>query len=256
MELSGKIVLVTGSARGLGRAMVEAFAAAGARVIVSDIRAEAVDETVAELGAKGMDATGIACDVSKEASVEALFARIQNDMGGLDVAVLNAGILRDGLLLRVDRETGRVKGKLSLEQWQAVIDVNLTGVFLTGREAAALMVERGTGGVIIPISSVARHGNPGQSNYSAAKAGVAVLTKLWAQELSRFRIRVCGIAPGFIATEMVLKEMNQKALEHWQAKIPIGRLGEPAEIAGTAVFIAENDLMNGVVVEASGGVVI
>lgn len=256
MDLKGKIVLVTGSARGLGRAMIEAFAAKGARCVVSDIRADAVAATVDELRGRGLDLIGLTCDVSDEASVERLYADIQEKLGGLDVAVLNAGILRDGLLIRIDRETGKLKGKMSLEQWQSVIDVNLTGVFLTGREAAARMAEAGRGGLIIPIASVAMHGNPGQTNYSAAKAGVAAMTKLWAHELARFRVRVCGIAPGFIATEMVMKEMNQKALEHWQAKIPVGRLGDPEEIAHTAVFLAENDLMDGVVVEASGGVII
>ncbi len=254
MDLKNKVVLVTGSAGGLGRAMLEAFGQRGAICVVADINREGVDRTAAELGVHGVDARGYVCDVSQEASVISLYESIRKDLGRIDVAVLNAGILRDGLLIRVDRETGRIKGKLSLEQWQSVIDVNLTGVFLTGREAAAHMAELGNGGVIIPISSVARHGNPGQTNYSAAKAGVAALAKLWAEELSRFRIRCAAIAPGFIATEMVLKDMNQKALDLWKERIPIGRLGEPAEIAHTAVYIAENDLVNGVTLDITGGV--
>ncbi|HNO23534.1 MAG TPA: SDR family oxidoreductase, partial [Leptospiraceae bacterium] len=112
----------------------------------------------------------------------------------------------------------------------------------------------GKGGVIIPISSVAMHGNAGQSNYSAAKAGVASMTKLWAQELKNYKIRVAGIAPGFIATEMVLKDMKQEALEKWKSLIPIGRLGEPSEISASAEFIVENDLVNGVILEISGGI--
>ncbi len=253
MDLKGKTALVTGSAGGLGRAMVEGFLARGAVCVVSDVREDVLAQAVKELSAKGK-VIGIAADVSKEDSVMQLFERARTELGRLDVAVLNAGILRDGFLIKLDSETKKVKARLSLEQWQSVIDVNLTGVFLTGREAAAQMAELGEGGVIIPIASVAMHGNPGQSNYSAAKAGVAALTKLWAQELSRYKIRVAGIAPGFIGTDMVLRTMNQKALEIWKERIPIGRLGTPQEIADTAVFIAENELVNGVVLELSGGV--
>ncbi|MBU44693.1 MAG: 3-oxoacyl-ACP reductase [Spirochaetaceae bacterium] len=254
MNLEGKTVVVTGSASGLGYAMIQAYARKKARVVVSDISQEKVDEALASLKKEGIEALGIPCNVSNEPEVEELFARIIRETSRLDVAVLNAGILRDGKLISVDRQTGAVKDKMSLSQWQSVIDVNLTGVFLCAREAAAGMVGLGNPGVIIPISSVARHGNPGQTNYSAAKAGVASMTRLWALELARHSIRVAGVAPGFIATEMVLQVMNQKALETWQQKIPIGRLGKPEEIADTAVFIAENDLVNGEIMEITGGV--
>lgn len=254
MDIQDKVVVVTGSAGGLGRAMLEHMGALGAICVVADINADGVEQTRDELERKGIRAAGIACNVADESSVEKLFARVRELYGRIDVAVLNAGILRDGLLIRTDRETGKLKSKMSLEHWQSVIDVNLTGVFLTGREAAAHMAELGQGGVIVPIASVAMHGNPGQSNYSAAKAGVAALTKLWAHELARYKIRVAGIAPGFIATEMVMKDMNQKALDTWKARIPVGRLGEPDEIAQTVAFIAQNELVTGVVLEISGGV--
>lgn len=256
MDIQDTVVVVTGSAGGLGRAMLEHMGAKGAICVVADINADGVEATRKDLEQKGIRATGIPVNVTDESSVEQLFARVRELHGRLDVAVLNAGILRDGLLIRTDRETGKIKGKMSLEQWQSVIDVNLTGVFLTAREAAANMAELGNGGVIIPIASVAMHGNPGQSNYSAAKAGVASMTKLWAHELARHRIRVAGIAPGFIATEMVMKDMNQKALDMWKERIPVRRLGEPDEIAQTVAFIAENELVTGVVLEISGGVVI
>lgn len=254
MELANKNVLVTGSGGGLGLAMAEGFAAKGCQVIISDIREDAVAAAVKKIQDQGGKALGIVADVSNEPSVENLFAEIQKQAGGLDISVLNAGILRDGLLIKKDRETGKISKKMSLEQWQSVINVNLTGVFLTGRESAALMAESGQGGVIIPIASVAMHGNVGQTNYSAAKAGVASMTRLWAHELSRYKIRVAGIAPGFIATDMVMKDMKPEALEKWQKMIPIGRLGEPAEIAQTALYIAECDLITGVVIEASGGI--
>ncbi|MBI3394643.1 MAG: SDR family oxidoreductase [Spirochaetia bacterium] len=252
MDIKGKTVLVTGSAGGLGRAIIEGFLAKGARCIVSDVREEELQKTTSELASQG-EVIGIAADVRKEESVAALIEKGRQKFGNIDVAVLNAGILRDGFLIKADSE-GNVRSRMSLEQWQAVIDVNLTGVFLSGREAAAAMAEQRTGGVIIPIASVAMHGNPGQTNYSAAKAGVAAMTKLWAVELARYKIRVAGIAPGFIATDMVLRTMNQKALEIWKEKIPIGRLGLPQEIASTAAFIVENDLITGVVIEATGGV--
>jgi 3-oxoacyl-[acyl-carrier protein] reductase len=254
LDLKNKTVVITGSASGLGKAMALGFANQGAKVVVSDIKKESVDLVVNEINSKGGQAFGIEADVSSENDAVRLMEESVKQTGSLDVAILNAGILRDGLLVKVDKETGMVKGKMSIEQFQAVINVNLTGVFLTGREAAVQMINHKKQGVIIPISSVAMHGNPGQTNYSAAKAGVASMTKLWAHELKKSKIRVAAIAPGFIATEMVLKDMNQEALDKWKSLIPIGRLGEVDEIFQTAKFIAENDLINGVVIEASGGI--
>lgn len=254
MEIKGKTIVITGSGSGLGKAMALGFAAKGGNIVVSDMNTDSIEKTLTEVRALGSRAIGVPCNVSREEDVINLMEKTVSEYKSLDVAILNAGILRDGLLVRVDRETGNIKGKLSLEQWQSVIDVNLTGVFLTGREAAVQMVNLKKPGVIIPISSVAMHGNPGQTNYSAAKAGVAAMTKLWAQELKNYKIRVAGIAPGFIATEMVLKDMKPEALEKWKSLIPIGRLGEPSEISSTAEFIVENDLIDGVVLEASGGI--
>lgn len=254
MQIKGSTIVITGSGSGLGKAMALGFAKKGGNIVVSDINEQSIQATVQEIQALGVKVIGIQANVAKEEDAVRLMEETVKQMGSLDVAILNAGILRDGLLVKVDKETKKVKGKMSLEQWQAVIDVNLTGVFLTAREAAVQMINSGKGGVIIPISSVAMHGNPGQTNYSAAKAGVAAMTKLWAQELKNYKIRVAAIAPGFIATEMVLKDMKPEALEKWKAQIPIGRLGEPSEIAHTAEFIVENDLVDGVVLEITGGV--
>lgn len=234
--------------------MAEKFAKLGANIVLSDVSEERLASALKDIQALGAKVIAVKTDVSKEADAEKLMAEAVSAFGSVDIAVLNAGILRDGLLIKADKQTGKVASKLSLSDWQSVIDVNLTGVFLTGREAAVQMVNQGTKGVIIPIASVSMHGNPGQTNYSAAKAGVAAMTKLWAKELSRYGIRVAGIAPGFIATEMVMKDMNPEALKKWEAQIPIGRLGKPDEIASTAVFIAENELVDGVVLEISGGV--
>jgi 3-oxoacyl-[acyl-carrier protein] reductase len=253
MILKDKTVVVTGSAGGLGKAMAHRLGKQGANIVLSDIQNEKLQETVEEFNKEGIKTIGIQANVSNEDDATKLMEGAKKKFGSLDVAILNAGILRDGLLIRTDKETGEIKSKMSIEQWQSVIDVNLTGVFLTAREAASIMAVQKSG-VIIPIASVAMHGNSGQTNYSAAKAGVAAMTVTWSKELSRYGIRVAGIAPGFIGTEMVLKDMNNEALEKWKKIIPVGRLGEPDEIATTAQFIIENDLITGVILEISGGV--
>jgi len=251
MDLKDKVAVVTGGASGIGLSICKLFAGKGAKVVVADVKG--VDEAVAGIESDGGTAAGKVCDVSKEGDVAAIMEFAVDKFGGLDVVVANAGILRDGLLIKVDRETKKVKGTMTLDQWQQVIDVNLTGVFLTGREAAKQMADLGTGGVMILMSSISRVGNFGQTNYSAAKAGVASLAVAWSKELARFKIRVNSIAPGFIATPMVMKDMKPEALEKFKKMIPVGRLGEPEEIAQTAAYIVECDLVTGVCVEATGG---
>jgi 3-oxoacyl-[acyl-carrier protein] reductase len=172
------------------------------------------------------------------------------DFGGLDVLVNNAGIVKDGLLIKV--KEGAVTGKMTLDQWQAVIDINLTGVFLCGREAAERMIKRGKGGVIINISSVSRYGNAGQTNYSATKAGVAAMAEVWAKELARYGIRTGAIAPGYTRTD-ILSAMRPEILEKMTAQVPLRRLGDVAEIAATAVFIVENDFLTGRCIDVDGG---
>ncbi|HEY3359059.1 MAG TPA: SDR family oxidoreductase [Polyangia bacterium] len=254
MDLNGKTAVVTGGASGIGLAIAQAFVRKGAKVLIADVNEAGLKVAVEGLRQGGGQAEAMVCNVAKEADCAALAARAVERFGALDIAVLNAGILRDGLLIKVDKETKKPKGKMSLEQWQSVIDVNLTGVFLSGRECALQMVDLGKGGVIIPLSSVARHGNQGQTNYAAAKAGVVAMTVCWAGELARFKIRVASVAPGFIETPMVMKDMKPEALDMWAKKIPIGRLGKPEEIALGAVFIAENDLVTGVVLDLTGGI--
>ena len=251
MNITDKVIVITGGAQGLGLAMAECLAKKGAKLALVDLNQERLDQAVIQCKKVGGDAKAYLANVAKEDEVETLFAQIVKDFGALDALVNNAGILRDGLLIKA--KDGVIAKRMSLAEWQAVIDVNLTGVFLCGREAASKMIELGSKGVIINISSVSKAGNMGQSNYSAAKAGVAAMTVTWAKELARYGIRSAGVAPGFIATEMVAS-MKPEALDKMTAGIPLRRLGEPEEIGRTIEYILENDYFTGRIIEMDGGI--
>jgi len=250
MQLTHKTVAITGGGRGIGRALAERFGRDGAQVALLDVNAADLGTTRSALEAAGVVARSYQVNVAVEEEVVAAMDRVVADFGGLDVMVNNAGILRDALLVKA--KDGAIVGKMSLAQWQAVIDVNLTGVFLCGREAAERMIRRGTGGVIINISSISRHGNAGQTNYSAAKAGVAALTVVWAKELARYGIRTGTIAPGGVRTE-ILASMRPDMLEKLVTPVPLRRLGEPEEIAAAAAFIVSNDFFTGRCIDLDGG---
>lgn len=251
MDLNNKVIAITGGAQGLGLSMAQALAAAGAHIALIDMNEEKLGEAVTTIESMGRTAKAYRVNVASETEVEQAFAAIADDFKALHGVITNAGVLRDGLMIKA--KDGEVVSKLSLSAWQTVIDVNLTGVFLCAREAAAKMIELGCQGVILNISSVSRAGNMGQSNYSAAKAGVASMTTVWAKELARYGIRCMGIAPGFIGTEMVAS-MKPEALDKMTAMIPLGRLGTPEEIAKTAQFIFENDYLTGRIIETDGGI--
>ncbi len=250
MNMQDKVVAITGGGRGLGRAMALAFASRGAHLALLDLNQADLDATAAEAAALGVRAAGYVTNVTREDQVVASMDAILGDFGRLDVLVNNAGITKDGLLVKV--RDGEVVGKMSLDQWNAVIGVNLTGVFLCGREAAERMIRLGHGGVIVNISSISKDGNFGQTNYSAAKAGVAAMTVVWSKELARYGIRCGGIAPGFCATD-ILAAMKPEVLAKVIEPVPLGRLGQPEEIAHTAVYIAENDFFTGRTIEVDGG---
>ncbi len=249
MDIKGKTIVITGAARGLGAAMARRLAKHGARLALVDITAEACAEAVAACKAAGAEAHGYGANVAKEADVVRLFDDIVQGTGGVDALVNNAGITRDALLLKF--RDGKLEGKMSIEQWQSVIDVNLTGVFLCGREAAQRMIEGSRKGCIINISSISRAGNMGQTNYSATKAGVAAMAVTWAKELARYGIRAAAVAPGFINTEMVAS-MKPEAREKLVSGVPLKRMGEPDEIAQTVEFILQNDYVSGRVFEIDG----
>lgn len=250
MEIKGKVVVVTGASRGLGRKMATMIAAKGGRLALAGINEEGLKETAGLCREAGGEAAYYLADVSDEAAVERLFDGVTKDFGRVDAIINNAGITRDGLLVKA--KDGKVIGKLSLADWDAVIKVDLRGVFLCAREAAVKMIEQGDGGVIINISSISRAGNIGQTNYVAAKSGIAAMTVTWANELARYGIRTAAIAPGFCNTAMVAA-IPQKIRDKVIARIPLRRLGDPREIGHTAVYILENDYFTGRVIEVDGG---
>ena len=250
MELRDKVVVVTGGAQGLGLAMAKGLAEKGTKLALLDVNEESLAAAAESLASTGVEVMTHRTNVAAEEEVTGAFEAIVSRFGQLNGLINNAGITRDGLMLKV--KDGEIVDRMSLAQWQLVIDVNLTGSFLCGREAATHMIKTGSEGVIVNISSISRAGNMGQTNYSATKAGVAAMTVSWAKELARYNIRTGAIAPGFMATEMVMS-MKPEALEKMSAGIPLKRLGDPAEIAQMAITIFENDYISGRVFEVDGG---
>lgn len=250
MDLNDKTIVITGAARGLGAAMAKRLAAHQCKLALVDLDADSVAATAAACKEAGATVKAYGANVSVEADVVGLFDQVVAEFGGVDGLVNNAGITRDALLVKY--KDGEVLSKMTLEQWQQVIDVNLTGVFLCGREAAQRMIEGGSKGVIVNISSISRAGNMGQTNYAAAKAGVQAMAVAWAKELARYGIRAASVAPGFINTEMVMA-MKEEARNKLTSGIPLRRMGEPDEIAKTVEFIFQNDYVSGRCFDIDGG---
>ncbi|RMF98063.1 MAG: SDR family oxidoreductase [Gammaproteobacteria bacterium] len=250
MDIKDRVIVITGAARGLGAAMAKRLAPHRPALALVDLDAGSIADCAAACESAGATVRSYGANVAKEDQVISLFDQVQTDFGRVDALVNNAGITRDALLVKF--KDGELVSKMSMDQWQAVIDVNLTGVFLCGREAAERMVKSGAKGVIINISSISRAGNMGQTNYSAAKAGVHAMTVAWAKELARYGIRTASIAPGFINTEMV-QAMKPEAREKLTAGIPLRRMGEPDEIAQTVEFILQNDYVSGRCFDIDGG---
>jgi 3-oxoacyl-[acyl-carrier protein] reductase len=253
MNIEGKTIVITGGGQGLGRAMAISFAKCGANIALVDLNEDLLRETLELIGKNGPDKTVARfylANVSNEEQVENTFKQINEDFNGIDGLINNAGILRDSMFVKA--KNGIVSEKMSLTDFQSVIDVNLTGVFLCGREAAVHMIESGNKGVIINMSSISRGGNIGQTNYAAAKAGVVAMTTTWARELGRHGIRVGAIAPGVTRTPMT-DAMKPEMRDRLEKMKPVGRLGEAEEIAHTAKYIFENEFFTGRVVEIDGG---
>lgn len=251
MKLSDVKAIVTGAAGGLGGAFALELAREGALVSAGDTNAAGLRKLAAD--AEGLPGQIFVArlDITDEESVSGFVATAAERMGGLNVLLNSAGIARDGLLISPG-EDGELK-KLPLAQWRKVLDVNLTGQFLMARELAAHVVKNNVrDAVIVNLSSIARAGNPGQSNYAASKAGLDACTRTWALELARHGIRVGGVAPGVTETGF-LEGFSDEALARLRAGIPLGRLGRPEDIWRAVRFILEDDFFTGRVVEIDGG---
>ncbi|GAX38532.1 3-oxoacyl-[acyl-carrier-protein] reductase [Nodularia sp. NIES-3585] len=243
--LQGQVAIVTGASRGIGRAIALELASQGATIVVNYANSSgAADTVVAEISAAGGQAIALQADVSKAEQVDTLFSTVMDKFKRLDIFVNNAGITRDNLLLR-----------MKPEDWQAVIDLNLTGVFLCTRAASKIMLKQRSGRIINIASVAGQMGNPGQANYSAAKAGVIGFTKTVAKELASRGITVNAVAPGFIATDMT---SNLTKTEDIVKYIPLGRYGQPEEVAGMVRFLAADPAaayITGQVFNVDGGMV-
>ena len=241
--LEGRVSLVTGASRGIGRAIAAAFAAEGAHVVLAARDAAKLAEAVAEIQAKGGKAEALALDVSDRASVEAGVAHVVAAHGRIDHLVNNAGVTRDNLLLRMKDE-----------EWRQVLDTNLTGAFLCTQAVLKPMLKQKSGRIVTITSVVGLGGNAGQANYAASKAGVIGFTKSVAREVASRGITANAIAPGFIETDMT-KAMSEKAREAVFAAIPLGRVGRPEDVAGAALFLVSDAAayVTGQVLAVDGG---
>jgi 3-oxoacyl-[acyl-carrier protein] reductase len=243
-SLEGKIAIITGGSSGLGKATMEKFASLGATVINWDINKERGETLVAEFKVKGYNAYYYSVNTSSMEAVQAAADDIISNLGKIDILVNNAGITRDATL-----------AKMSVDQWQQVIDINLTGVFNCTRAVVPFMIDKGYGRIISISSVVGLYGNFGQTNYAAAKAGVIAMTQTWAKELGRKGIHANAVAPGFIHTE-ILNAMPEDVLEKMRAKVPVQRLGKPEDIANINAFLASDqaDYINGATISVDGGI--
>jgi 3-oxoacyl-[acyl-carrier protein] reductase len=254
-KLDNRVAIVTGGANGIGRATTLAFIEAGAAVAIWDVAEDAGNALVSEIRDNGGKAAFFKVNVADQESVEAAVKAVVEQFGKVDILINNAGITRDAQFLKF--KEGQLSGKMSKSDWDAVIGVNLTGVFNCTQAVAPQMVGQGWGRIVNATSVAGQYGNFGQTNYSASKAGVIGLTKVWARELGRRGVNVNAIAPGFIATDMtkaIPEQVQAGMMEH----IPLGRAGQPEEVARAYVFLSseEASYINGSVLNVDGGFVL
>lgn len=243
MRLKDKVAIITGGANGIGKSSAIKFAKEGAQIAIWDLASEA-DALIKELEGLGTKAKYYKVNTADYEAVEKATAQVKADFGAIHILLNNAGITRDATLK-----------KMSPEQWQQVIDVNLTGVFNCTKAVSQVMVAQAYGRILNASSVVGLYGNFGQTNYVATKAGVIGMTKVWAKELGRKGITVNAVAPGFIATEMV-KKMPEKVLQMMEEKTPLQRLGQPEDIANAYAFLASDEasFISGAVLSVDGAV--
>jgi 3-oxoacyl-[acyl-carrier protein] reductase len=243
MRLKDKVAIITGSARGIGHATALKFAAEGARVVVCDLGSQAIDAVVAQIIAAGGKAIGFTVDVTDKAGIAAMVKGVMDAYGRIDVLVNNAGIVDDAMLR-----------KMSDEQFERVIDINLKGTYNCARAVVDIMIGQNAGVILNASSVVGIYGNFGQTNYAASKFGVIGMAKTWARELGRKGIRANAVCPGFVETT-ILKSIPAKVMQAMIDRVPLGRLAKPEEIANTYAFLASDEAsyINGAVIEVSGG---
>ncbi len=255
MNIAGSVAVVTGAARNIGLTIARSLAAAGARVVLGDVLEKERAAAVATIAAQGGQAVGVVCDVRSDRDVARLMDTAIERFGSLNVVCANAGIIRDGLVLNRNPATGRIDGMLSTEDFREVLDVNMTGTFITLREGARRIAERGWPGVLIAISSIHNSGQPGQINYSSSKAAVALWPKILAGEFHSCGIanlRVVALTPGYTATDG-LKQMDPAALQRLLSNVHLRRLVEPEELAFTIKHVIENDAIDATTIEVTAG---
>ena len=246
MRLMNKVAIITGSARGIGQASALKFAAEGAKVVVCDLDLKAVNEVVTQIMAAGGKATGFMVNVTDKASIAAMVQGVIDKYGRIDILVNNAGIVDDALFR-----------KMSDEQFDHVIDINLRGTYNCSRAVVDVMLAQNSGVILNASSVVGIYGNFGQSNYAASKFGVIGLAKTWARELGRKGIRANAVCPGFVETT-ILKSIPEKVMQSMVDRVPLGRLAKPEEIANIYAFLASDEAsyINGAVIEVSGGMTV
>ena len=252
MRLQDKVCIITGGAAGIGKATAVKFASEGAKVVICDVNEEAGNALAAELG---NDASFWKANVVNRQEVQEWIDAVAVKYGRIDVLINNAGITRDSQFVKF--KEGEVVGQMSDEAFDAVIAVNLKGVFNCTQAVVPYMIKQGGGAVVSASSVVGLYGNFGQTNYAATKFGVIGMTKTWARELGKYQIRVNAVAPGFILTEMVLK-MPENVLAGMAANAPLKRLGKPEEIANVYAWLASDEAsyVHGAVISVDGGIVL
>ena len=244
MRLKDKVAIITGATGGIGMASARKFAREGARVVIADLDAARVEAARAELVASGAQALGVPLDVTDEASVTAMVAAVKTAWGRIDCLLNNAGVTQDARLV-----------KMSAAGFDRVIEVNLKGVFLCTRAVADTMIAQGSGVILNASSVVGLYGNFGQTNYAATKAGLIGMTRTWARELGPKGVRAIAVCPGFVVTP-ILDSIPPAVMHRMVEKVPLGRLGQPDEIANVYAFLASDEAsyINGAVIEVSGGI--
>ena len=255
MEIKGSVAVITGGGNGIGEAIAKYFVTHGAKVVIVDMAQKHIDRVLGEIKAMGGEAIGVQASVTSEADTARFYQAALEAFGKINIVVSCAGIIRDGTMLGIDKETGKVNRKMGLDKWQPVIDTNLTGTFLTIRDGAEAMVNGGWPGLLVAISSVNKVGQVGQLNYSSAKVAAALLPKIVVGEfmLRNIRnVRCIAIAPGYAATPM-LTGMNKEALKSLLSDVHLGRLVEPEEIARLIGHCVENEAINATTLEITGG---